>query len=251
MDKRRGFTLIELLVVIAIIAILMAMLVPALEAARRRAEDIKCTAHLRNIMLALLLYLDANEDVMADVGTNNPRLCNNFYWFDPATGRPMTNTDPDAYWGVCYIDYVKNREVFGCPAFRDVAGQLIYGNPDEARLINEAGYGLSIYTSNRSAVEIRKPSEFIFCHDHVEPRFDDGVRDMFHNEDGQNSPNLQHYRQGGGRSGYYRGIFRHAVKLSDEFKTGGYANVLWLDGHVSRIQETLGDDVPERWYTGN
>jgi prepilin-type processing-associated H-X9-DG protein len=76
-----------------------------------------------------------------------------------------------------------------------------------------------------------------------------GSVDMFHN-DGQGTMNLTHYRQGGERERFYRGIFRHNIRVSEPFRTGGSANILWLDAHVSRLNETTGDDVPEYWYTG-
>jgi prepilin-type processing-associated H-X9-DG protein len=52
------------------------------------------------------------------------------------------------------------------------------------------------------------------------------------------------------RAEFYRGIFRHNTRKSDDFETGGRANILWLDGHVESLEETTGDDVPEQWYTG-
>ena len=61
MDKRRGFTLIELLVVIAIIAILMAILMPALRRVREQARMIGCSANLRQWVLALNTYCDDNN----------------------------------------------------------------------------------------------------------------------------------------------------------------------------------------------
>ena len=62
--NRKAFTLIELLVVIAIIAVLAALLLPALEESRNRARKVRCVSNCRQIGVATHLYAADHEDIV-------------------------------------------------------------------------------------------------------------------------------------------------------------------------------------------
>jgi prepilin-type N-terminal cleavage/methylation domain-containing protein/prepilin-type processing-associated H-X9-DG protein len=245
---KRGFTLIELLVVIAIIAVLLAILMPAMRKIKEIARETACKSNLKNVGLAVQMYLDDFERKIPHTQSSNQFL---WYQSDGKTRRKAGSSG--TYWGTYYFEYLKNTKIFGCPSLIR-AERLIYDAGNEpSETIKHAAFGLNHHerARGRNTNDIYRLSEFIYCLDHAEPRPDGGTSDCLHNNNNPGGTNLTSYRQGGSRSYSYRQIFRHNIRRADDFETGGRLNVLWLDGHVTHIEETTGDDVPLSWYTGD
>ena len=128
----RGFTLIELLVVIAIIAILAAMLLPALGKAKLKAQGIQCMSNLKQLQLVFLLYPDDNNDKLTSSGYTSPVEPTAWVngWEDFNGGNldntdPRTLTDPNR---AKFANYLTGIGVYKCPADRsavNVGGKLV------------------------------------------------------------------------------------------------------------------------------
>jgi len=248
---QRGFTLIELLVVIAIIAVLMAILMPALQRVKDQARDISCRSNVKQVGLVIYMYLQENDFKMPRVMWDNSG-CNEYRWRLPDGSRYLRPSEDDSYWGTAFKSYVNDTKIFGCQAFRNAhemqAIAKLYNY--DVKEFYDSGYGLNGWLDRESVGAIRNQSEVIVTHDHVEPRLEQGD-DPTHSDMlclGKGTVNLGHYRKGGEREDWYRGIFRHNVRSSNRWATGGTLNTLWLDNHVSRIQETLGNNIPNRYY---
>lgn len=273
-SKRAGFTLVELLVVIAIIALLMSILMPALARAKKQAEEVVCKSNSRQTGFVSLLFLQENDfkmprvyqyDLRSSGGTNRSNTsCNGYIWGPLAgvaggtvdsSGRRFYEPDEPGvktYWGLAFKDFVTDTSIFGCPAFKNALEMIedfkLYGA--DVKEFYESAYALNGWLDSANTNAIRNHAQVIVAQDHVEPRIEQGDStssgDMFY----QPSPgvaNLSHYRTGSRRT-WYRAIFRHNVRRYKSDETGGRSNILWLDGGVSVLNETLGQDVRKVWY---
>ncbi len=121
--RRAGFTLVELLVVIAILALLFAILLPSLSAARVQAKQTACLANLRTLGHALAMYSDEHRGRLPNANPPN------------VVGDPRSTTTVLLAMNSIYL---KAPGAFRCPADRDPVPQELvtadYDEPNSARL---------------------------------------------------------------------------------------------------------------------
>ncbi len=261
--KKQGFTLIELLVVISIIALLVAILMPALNKAKEQARSAVCMAHMSGMMKAVLIYVEDYEGRLFP-GTNNYALWDNKWdtsaaqYIEYTPSYKYTDGKLLAYWGVAYRDYVETKDLFDCPSrtfqddWRELSPLPAYAGPRMQEHYKYSAYGLNMYIAGggkgQKVGRIRRQSEAIFAQDHIEQRMDNLNHDMFCVGPSQ-TYNLPQWRpETGGTyiATYWAGIdtvksiFRHMRR----------SNTLWLDGHVSQIDEPepQSKEVRRRWY---
>ncbi|UCD53499.1 MAG: prepilin-type N-terminal cleavage/methylation domain-containing protein [Phycisphaerales bacterium] len=229
---RHAFTLIELLVVIAIIAILLAIMMPALQRVKGQAQEMTCRGNLRQYGIAQVMYLDDFDGRYPNawtslVKTEAPvggyeRFCR---WHDPRY--PADGP----FW-----PYLKEGKVHLCPTFNTVAMTMARGHPSHDPSIPidpYYSYSMNAYLGSKTGAAgggVLKQSEitrsksevFFFAEENMwtRPGCSWVLNDNALCPDGRD----------------WFGTF-HGAKRSDW--NGGTCNVVFVDAHVDKVRSGL------------
>ncbi len=219
--KNSGFTLVELLVVIGIISVLIAMLLPALNKARRQAKAVACASNLRQLGLAFQMYLQDNHN------SYPPRMWRNSpspaQWYNPNTW-----VGSGIYWFDLIEDklgktYATSTGIeFRCPEHET----FVWG-----KSTNQLSYGYNYYGDGTvagwsglntvRASDVKDPPHTILLGDSI------------------------HY-------GIMTGGILPTASNYDTLSVGnrhdGKANILWCDGHVDLHPKDEVDQT-HAWWT--
>lgn len=248
---KAGFTLIELLVVIAIIAILAAMLLPALAAAKARALGAACLSNTRQIGLAFTMYESDNHEYFPA----NETLNGGFWWLPgPYVNQLPAHLPCGGEWKArspiyglvpntpapMLVSYVPNLKIWVCPARKrgltypsapgvwdpSITGLLSYGfndcgvfgavNPDDGNMVNAKPF---------KASSVRKPSSMV------------ALTDSSGSDDpgGAGAAWLDSYWAGNsGPLGDPAGTSEYSARLQTAYaKHNNRVDVVYVDGHAA------------------
>jgi prepilin-type N-terminal cleavage/methylation domain-containing protein/prepilin-type processing-associated H-X9-DG protein len=139
--RPKGFTLVELLVVIGIIAILVGILLPSLNAARRQSRSVKCLSSLRSLGQALLVYSQNNQG-MYPFARHDQYSYNGIQtrWADRLVPYVTSSTRDASLQTAADYDMLRdNSVIFGCPEWAEK------DKNQNGQSYARTGYGMQLY----------------------------------------------------------------------------------------------------------
>jgi prepilin-type N-terminal cleavage/methylation domain-containing protein/prepilin-type processing-associated H-X9-DG protein len=226
--NRRGFTLVELLVVITIISILASMLLPALVRARVAARSAQCKSNLRQIGMAVQMFMTDHKEYY-------PPVCDNAFlrfWWGQRTG--YGPDDPVDHSKGYISQYIPGGEVGVCPQMalsrmELVAAGATAGYAYNSYYIGGNGNAIAPDWSNWPGMparggEVPSPSRTIMFTDSV--TVDNVFAPSRYRENWLLDPPSMNYHPPA----------PYTTQALVHFRHGGMANVLFCDGHVESMQ---------------
>ncbi len=238
MNEKKAFTLIELLVVIAIIAVLLAILLPALRRVKEQARMAVCQSNLRQYGLAGRLYLDDHDYTF-------PR---SFTWLykDGNTGcrwhDETRNLDRNPGLAGPMWPYLKAKEIHLCPSFTVVVKQMscYICNGSSIPVVPQYGYGMNSYLHGDGWNHVPQQYQTLIMNTKKESQVKHPADVFFFSE--ENSWPIEGLSGAGINDNNLRSTPNcqtdcfatfHKAPASDLDK--GVANAVFVDGHVDTV----------------
>lgn len=232
-SSKAGFTLIEVLVVVALMAILSALMLPALGQAKAAATRIECVSNLRQLGLAASLYWDANE-MHSFSYLNHRRGDGVTYWFGWLQSGNEGQRDFDPSLGALW-PYLGGQGIEHCPSFK-----VHHRNFKQKARRASFGYGYNLHlspsgtrppeevNSRRLMNQLARPTETGLFADAAQ------INDFQAPASPDNPMVEEFYYVSTGGPTYANGHFRHRQR----------ANVVFVDGHVAPVAPVPGTRDP-------
>jgi prepilin-type N-terminal cleavage/methylation domain-containing protein/prepilin-type processing-associated H-X9-DG protein len=234
--RRRGFTLVELLVVIGIIALLISILLPTLQQVKRRAQAVVCASDVRQVYLAMALFVQDNKGhlprpyLVGELSSNAAlvKVCAWAQKIGGASGHIDMDDNMGALWKQLKGKQSRTK-VLMCPGDE---GEMLAGHPTNVTFPRNVSYSFNhlilrdkggVPSLGLELAKVRQPAQRILIYEELAPN--DSWCIM-----GQSGDDIPSGRHGQGMKDAYR-----TNPNVPEYYTKGRGNHCFFDGHVESI----------------